>query len=394
MRHFFTGRRLLCVCLLGISGGIGCGVDKSVLATGVGGQTSAYTSADQPYSTRMQKADSEPVKKPGKGNILDQASYETTGPSDSQPVGRIRATVNGVAILDDEVRQPIMRLLHATSALPEPERSTKRGEILKAALDRVVDRELVLQDLHARLKDKPQMLEKFQEAAEKDFDKKMREAKKQQNSKTDEEFKDVLRAEGWTMETLRRHITRDFMKEEYIKMLIVTAIDRIGHEQIQEYYDRHPEEFRVLDGVTWQDVFIDAGKFPNRDAAKQFATTLMNKARAGEDFTELVKKYDQGDSSYRNGEGIGHHKGEIKPLEAEGILFQMRDGEVGPVIDLTNGFHVIRLVKREYAGIKPCDEKTQAAIKNKLQRDVFEKEYRRVINNLRRNATIEIATGS
>jgi peptidyl-prolyl cis-trans isomerase SurA len=234
----------------------------------------------------------------------------------------------------------------------------------------------------------------LKEAAEKDFDKKMREAKKQQNSKSDEEFKDVLRAEGWTMETLRRHITRDFMKEEYMKMLIFSSLDRIGHEQIQEYYDKHPEEFRVLDNVTWQDVFIDAGKFPNRDAAKQFATGLMNKARAGEDFTQLVSKYDQGDSSYRNGEGIGHHKGEIKPLEAEPILFQMRDGEVGPVIDLTNGFHVIRLVKREYAGLKPCDEKTQSAIKNKLQRDVFEKEYRRVISNLKRTATIEIATGN
>jgi parvulin-like peptidyl-prolyl isomerase len=377
--------------LLGLGGGLGCGIDKSALAEGA---ANPGTQTVPPALPRMQSADPEPARKPVKGNILDLASYETSGPSDSQPAARIRATVNGVAILDDEVRQPILRLLHATSSLPEPERSARRGEILKQALDRVVDRELVLQDLHARLKDRPQIMDKLKEAAEKDFDKRMRDAKKQQNLKSDDEFKDVMRAEGWTMENLRRHLTRDFMKEEYMKMQIFSAIDRVGHEQIQEYYEKHPEEFRILDSVTWQDIFIDAGKFPNRDAARQFATNLMNKARAGEDFTQLVSKYDQGDSSYRNGEGIGHRKGEIKPLEAEPILFQMREGEVGPVIDLTNGFHVIRLTQREYAGLKPFDEKTQTAIRNKLQQVVFEKEYKRIIANLRRNATIEIATAS
>jgi parvulin-like peptidyl-prolyl isomerase len=222
----------------------------------------------------------------------------------------------------------------------------------------------------------------------------MRELRKRTNIKTDEEFKAYLRSQGLTLAGVRRQVERSFMAMEYMRNLLIPKIDRIGHEQIQEYYQKHPEEFQLADNVVWQDIFIEAGKFPNRDAARQFALQLAAKARAGEDFQQLVLKYDQGDSSYRNGEGYGHRHGEIKPLEAEEILFKMHDGEVGPVIELTNGFHVIRLAKRDYAGLKPFDAKTQTAVRNKLQNDAWDKEYKRVVASLKRQAAIEVSIGT
>ena len=182
------------------------------------------------------------------------------------------------------------------------------------------------------------------------------------------------------------------MAQEWLRQLVHSAINRLGHEQILEYYQKHPEEFKVADSVIWEDIFIDANKFPNRSAARQFADQLAAKARAGANFQELVNKHDQGDSSYRNGEGYGRHRGEIKPPEAEAILFKMKDGQIGPVVELTNGFHIIRLAKREYAGQKPFDEKIQAAIRNKLEYQVFEREQKRLLADLKRKATIQISS--
>jgi len=51
----------------------------------------------------------------------------------------------------------------------------------------------------------------------------------------------------------------------------------------------------------------------------------------------------------------------VRPPEAEAALFQMKDGQVGPLIELTNGFHVIKLVHRDHAGQQPFDERRRRA---------------------------------
>jgi parvulin-like peptidyl-prolyl isomerase len=347
--------------------------------------------SDPPSVPRLQKPEQEPPKRPAKGPILDLASSSAAVPDNSEVAARIRATVNGVAILDDEVREAIYPYLLATQNLPEPERTQKRKEIFEKELQHLIEREVVLQDMFTRLGKQQQFLEKIQAYADKDFEKKMREQKNAIKIKTDEEFKAYLRSQGLSLAGVKRQVERNFMFMEYMRERIRPVFERICHEQVLEFYQQHPEEFQVPDSVTWQDIFIDAGKFPNRDAARQFAQRLAANARAGQDFQKMVTQYDQGDSSYRNGEGYGHRRGEIKPPEAESILFNLRDGDIGPVVELTNGFHVIRLVKRQYAGLKPFDEKTQATIRNKLQGEASEREYKRILAELKRKASIEVS---
>ena len=74
------------------------------------------------------------------------------------------------------------------------------------------------------------------------------------------------------------------------------------------------------------------------------------------------------------------------------LVGSRHDGQVGPLIAFGSGWHVVRLVKREYAGRMPFDEKTQLAIKNKLSGTIWEREYKRILAELRRKATIEIST--
>lgn len=383
-------------------GGLATGLLTTVILGSAPGCANSFVShaGEAPaVSTRMQKPEVAPPaattsKRVAPGSILDQVSYTMPAPSDCETAARIRATVNGVAILDEEVREAIYPYLLATQTLPEPERSARRKEIFERELQTLIEREVILDDAFARLKGRPQVVEKLKEAAGKEFDKKVRQMRQRANIKTDDEFKAFLRSQGVTMDGIRRQVERNFMATEYMLNRVMPAVDRVSHEAVKEYYDKHPEEFLIADSVTWQDLFVDSSKFPNRDAARQFAEQLVAKARAGEDFLQLVKQFDQGDSSYRKGEGYGHRRGEIKPPEAEPILFQLRDGEVGPVVPIANGFHVLRLVKREYAGRKPFDEKTQSAIRFKLQNEARDREYKRILADLKRKASIEISSGA
>jgi peptidyl-prolyl cis-trans isomerase SurA len=346
---------------------------------------------ERPNVSRLQKPENGPPKQAKSGSTLDLTAYQTPTPSNGEVAARIRAAVNGQPILDEEVREAIYPVLQRTQFLPEPERSARQKQFFDAALQQLIEREVILQDMFTRLKERKQALEKLREAAAKEFDKKMRETKKAMHIKTDEELKAFLRAQGLSLAGVRRQVERSFMAMEYMRNQIYPAIERIGPEQIREYYEGHPEEFQVADSVTWQDIFLDASRYPSREEAHRFAVDLIAKAKAGADFRQLVTQYDQGNSSYLNGEGYGHRRGEIKPPEAEPVLFNLHEGDLG-LVELTNGFHVIRLVKREYAGLKPLDDKTQTAIRNKLQGMIWQREYQRIVRDLKRKAAIEISS--
>ncbi len=304
----------------------------------------------------------------------------------------VRAHVNGVPIFDDEVKEICYpALISLPPTLPESERAAKQAEIFREGLQQIIDREIILQDAFTRLsKAGAPYLEKLKAAAGKEFDKTLQAMRKRSGAKTDEDFKEMLRSQGQTLDGIRRQFERNFMAREYMRSRIYPSVLlATGHQQIQDYYREHPGEFQAVDGVQWQDIFIDAGRYRTREEARAFAEGLAARARKGEDFAKLMK-YDNGDSTYRNGEGFGQRRGEIKPPEAEPILFQMQDGQVGPVIEIPTGFHVIRLVKRTRAGLLPLDEKLQNDIRRKLQNLVVERETKKLLDELKQKATVEI----
>ena len=107
-----------------------------------------------------------------------------------------------------------------------------------------------------------------------------------------------------------------------------------------------------------------------------------------------MKEFDQGDSSWRQGEGEGHRPGEIRPVELEPVLFGLKAKEVGPVVEVTHGFHVVKVTKREYTGRKPLDDDLQAEIRKKLMNEMASREQRRILVELRRKASIEVIQAS
>jgi parvulin-like peptidyl-prolyl isomerase len=226
--------------------------------------------------------------------------------------------------------------------------------------------------------------------ADKDFERNwVRPVKEQLHIKTDEEFKAFLVKQGLSYDMQKRLRERQYMMEQYLNNRCYGIIDKIGHVEIVEYYDAHPEAFKVEDEVDWQDLFIASSRYQTRDAAKRFAEVLAQRVRSGEDFLKLSDQFDDGDSKLRKGQGLGRKRGEIKPPEAEAVLLQLKKDEVA-VVEKVNGFHVVRVVNRQYAGQLPFDEKTQKMIRDKLRNEIMQRETQRLIADLKRKAVIEV----
>ncbi|MCI0463919.1 MAG: peptidylprolyl isomerase [Gemmataceae bacterium] len=392
---------VVCLSAYSLSSGLllGCAsAPSSLTRLELAQQVAARSTGESTLVTRAQKPEAEAAKPAPAGSLLDVSHQEFQGAQEGEVTARIRATVNGVPILDQEVREAVRPALMETRQLPEPERRSRQSEIIQQQLEHIIDRELIIQEAFGLLKQRPQVLDKLKQSAGKEADRQLRAMKKrlaQQGIEvpTEAEFRAFLHSQGMSLESMRRRMEREYMAMEWMSSRIAPAFDRIGHESILEYYQQHPEEFQVPDSVKWQDIFIDASKFPNRTQARQLADQLARQGRAGEDFRQLVMQHDDGDSSYRNGEGYGQRRGEIKPPQAEPMLFRMPEGEID-ILELANGYHVIRLVKRDYAGQVPLDDKTQATIRNKLKAQVWEREYKRIVSNLKRKAAIEISTAA
>ncbi len=372
----------------------GCGPERTLVSQNLPPASElALGPVSTPVVARSQKSDREPNARFRSRNFLDALPENAPDLRRGEVAARIRATVNGIPILDEEVESVAYQFLVHLRRLPEPERSAREKEIRQKTLDQLIEREVLIQDATARFSKNAQFMDKLQEAANKEFDRQwMHTMMKSNNFKNPQDFKEFLHEQGLSLDMIRRQWVRNFMSMEYLRQLIMPATAKIGHEQMLEYYQQHPEDFEIQDSVQWMDIFISNARHGGAVQARQQAEAVLKRLQAGEDFVTLCKAHDNGDSVLRDGEGIGRKRGEIKPPEAESILFGLKDGQLGPLVELSHGYHIVKVVKREYAGQRPFDsDEVQKEISSKLKNETAERERKRVIAQLKRKAVIEYA---
>jgi peptidyl-prolyl cis-trans isomerase SurA len=322
------------------------------------------------------------------GNPLLQASSKTIGAQQaadlidaSQVRIKVRAWVNGRPIFHDELMQIVAPAVQGMLKMPEPQRSEKIAEVFSTALEHLVDQEVMYQDAVTKLeKGNKKALDKLKELCEQDYQKSVK--KMRDGGVPDEYIKAVSHV-------ARRMLERSLISREYANNRIRSHVERqVTLEKIQEYYKDHLREFEAVDKVQWQDVFIAVGpKYPTPADAKRFAEDLIARCRTPEDFAKVLA-YDEGDSKFRGGEGLGQRRGEIRPPELEAMLFELKEGQIGPVFELPTGVHIFRVVKREYAGQLPLNDQTQKAIRRKLEIQIATREIRQLVRELRSRSVI------
>jgi parvulin-like peptidyl-prolyl isomerase len=351
-----------------------------------------------PIAKPAQKAES-PQSDDGKSTVRTVSANLPETPNGRVAVA-IRAIVNGKPILEDELQLRMLSFPYLPDILqmPEPRRSDTLKKILDTQLDQLIDREVIIQHNERMFKKSPKALEKMKSAAAKEFEKKLRLIRQNSKVTSDDELKDLLRKQGLSLEALRRQTERDFMAKEYMMIKLWPATTSISFADIRDYFEAHKEEFQTTDKVEWQYLFIEynergKARHKSRDEARRFAEHLRQRIVNGEDFAKLAQTFDDGFSKQLQSVGVGTKRGEIKPPELEGPVFAAKAGEVGPVVEAVNGFHLFRVVKRDYAGQMPFDEKVQKRINNQLKNEAAGREYKRIIEALRSEATIAIIRG-
>jgi parvulin-like peptidyl-prolyl isomerase len=165
----------------------------------------------------------------------------------------------------------------------------------------------------------------------------------------------------------------------------------VSDEEIGEYYNKNRQDYEGKETVRIKQLLLLLPPNANKTVIakmKNEALQLHKRVMDGESFDLLVVKYSQGPAAAQGGDLGFIGRGTIIP-EVEAAAFSLPVGQVSEVIESRVGFHIIQVVDKKGAGLKPLAA-VREEIKTKIEDEKLDKKYDEWIASIRAKSHIEI----
>ena len=169
-----------------------------------------------------------------------------------------------------------------------------------------------------------------------------------------QEFENLLEAEGFTVEEMRQRLVEAFAPDEVIRFEVSARVS-VGEAECRTYYDEHQEEFVRPGEVTLREIVLMAESDENKQLRRAQADEILQRLRGGEDFATVAGEVSEAGTK-DNGGLLGPLKaGEISE-ELSAVAFSAPLGEITDVLEMPYGFHILRVEERRETGVVPYEE--------------------------------------
>ncbi len=148
---------------------------------------------------------------------------------------------------------------------------------------------------------------------------------------------------------------KDFIKDlEKIKkqVLIQYSVGKlfsgieVKDEEIKDYYVNHQDNFKTPEKVRASHILVDS---------EDKANNILDQLNNGMSFEEAARKYSNCPSK-ENGGDLGEFTRGQMVQEFEDAAFSMNQGQISEPVKTQFGYHIIKLISREEAGITPLED--------------------------------------
>jgi parvulin-like peptidyl-prolyl isomerase len=157
----------------------------------------------------------------------------------------------------------------------------------------------------------------------------------------EEQFLQMLEQSGMVLENVKASIESDLLIQTYLEYLL-KELTEVNEQEIQEAYqeDKTASVRHIL--------LLTQGKSETEktEIHKQMEG-ILERARKGEDFSELAKQYTEDPGSKDNGglyEDFG--RGRMVPPFEE-AAFTVPVGEISDIVETTYGYHILKIEDRK-----------------------------------------------
>ena len=207
---------------------------------------------------------------------------------------------------------------------------------------------------------------------------------------TMDDFLKNLAREGNSLESVKKDMRNQIMRMRLLRREIKAKIV-VSDEEIGEYYDKNRQNYEGKEAVRIMQILLLLPPQANkamRMKLKDQANNLRKRIKNGEPFELLAVKYSQGPEAKQGGDVGFIERGVIIP-EVEKVAFSLPLGQVSEVIESSLGFHIIMVVDKRGAGLKPIAT-VREEIKTKIEDEKLDKRYGEWITAIRKKSYIEI----
>lgn len=247
---------------------------------------------------------------------------------------RIIAVVNNDAITMNE-------LLESMAVYRSENRGQSGGptdeELRKESLARLIDARLQLQEA-----DREKIVVEEAELNEEFLDR-----IKRYNVKTEEEFEKLIKAQGVTLESIKKRL-RDGIKTAKLLRRKVTFRISVTEEEISQYLEENRAKLETDLSYHARHILLvpDADTDAAWEAARIKADMLRSQLVDGADFTELARQHSR-DATANDGGDLGTLKRGELAQDVEAAILALRVGELSRPFKSALGYHVFRLDSKE-----------------------------------------------
>jgi parvulin-like peptidyl-prolyl isomerase len=205
-----------------------------------------------------------------------------------------------------------------------------------------------------------------------------------------QDFLKNLAKEGNSLDSVKKEIRMQMMRARLLRREIKSKV-MVSDEEIGEYYNKNRQDYEGKETVRIKQLLLlipsNADKVTTakvRNGAVQLHKRIMD----GESFDLLIVKYSQGPAAAQGGDVGFVGRGTIIP-EVEKVAFILPVGQISEVIESSVGFHIIQVVDKKGAGLKPIAA-VREEIKTKLEDEKLDKKFEEWIASIRAKSHIEI----
>jgi hypothetical protein len=190
----------------------------------------------------------------------------------------------------------------------------------------------------------------------------------------------MLREKGSSVAARQRDFIDAMLGHLYIRSKVENDPE-VSIAEINNYYQSNSEEFMRPHRARWEQLSVMFAKFPSREAAHQVIWEMGREAYFGGSMQAVAREKSQEPLGKKGGVHEWTAQGSLAsdPLDQE--IFRLPLDAMSEIIEDSTGFHIVRVIERQEAGLTPLSE-VQEEIRSKIRQEKINDAQRKVMEDL------------
>ena len=192
---------------------------------------------------------------------------------------------------------------------------------------------------------------------------------------------EALRAKGSSLAARQRNFIDAMLGHLYIRSK-VDEDPKVSIAEIVRYYEAHREQYEHEARARWEQLTVLFENFENRQAAHQAISAMGREAYFGGNMQAVARDKSQEPFGPDGGVHDWTPQGSLASAKLDEQIFAIPVGKMSQIITDEQGFHIVRVLEREPAGVTPLSE-VQDEIRAKLRQQKIDQSQRQVMQEMR-----------